>query len=80
MKTSPTKVTRKERFSPYCPVCGTCGYIGCCGVRDFLEKHVKGKTNCDSEAQMIKEICDLMEREEEEIYGSIPLPKTPPRR
>ena len=43
----------EEDESPYCEVCGTCGYIGCCGVDNFLEKHVKGKTNCLEEG-MIK--------------------------
>ena len=46
----------EEDESPYCEVCGTCGYIGCCAVDNFLEKHVKGKTNCKNESLMIEEI------------------------
>lgn len=45
-----------DAFNPYCDVCGGCGYIGCDGVRDFLKKHVKGKTNCKNEDLFIDEI------------------------
>jgi len=41
---------------PYCTVCGTCGYVMCCGVDEFLDKHVKGKTDCQYEATVISEI------------------------
>ena len=50
------KKQTKDDESPYCKVCGGCGYIGCDGIEDFLEKHVKGKTNCSNEAQFISEI------------------------
>lgn len=45
----------------YCKKCGTCGYIGCCGVRDFLDKHVKGKTDCPNEKLMIADIISYVE-------------------
>ena len=50
-----------EEEDMYCPECGTCGFIGCCGVDGWLEKHVRGKTNCQEESNMIEEIkiyCD----------------------
>ncbi len=65
MKKKPTK-KEKEEGSMYCPVCGTCGYIGCCGVKNFLEIHVRGKTDCQEEAQMIKEIINCCEPNYEE--------------
>lgn len=40
----------------YCDKCGGCGYIGCCGIKQFLEKHVKGKTDCLNESSFIDEI------------------------
>jgi hypothetical protein len=49
----------KKQFDPYCEVCGGCGYILCDGVADFLEHHVKGKTNCKNEALFISEIKEL---------------------
>ena len=51
----------KENFSMYCPKCGGCGYIGCCGIKGFLEKHVKGKTDCQEEASFISEIISYIE-------------------
>lgn len=48
----------------YCHICGTCGYIGCCGIRDFIEKHVRGKTNCLNEASMLDEIITTIEDSE----------------
>ena len=55
----------KEDESPYCEVCGTCGYIGCCGIRNFIEEHIKGKTNCKNEDLIISELICLCEYEEE---------------
>lgn len=40
----------------YCKECGGCGYIGCCGIRHFLEVHVKGKTSCLNEEAFIADI------------------------
>jgi hypothetical protein len=40
----------------YCPICGTCGFIGCCGIRNFLLKHVVGKTNCSNERQILNDL------------------------
>lgn len=48
--------------SMYCPICGGCGFIGCCGVEEFLEKHVRGKTNCPQEGLFIDEIKELWEQ------------------
>lgn len=45
----------------YCIKCGGCGFIGCCGIRNFLEKHVKGKTDCNQEGIFIQEIIDYIE-------------------
>ncbi len=56
-----------EEESYYCSVCGGCGYTGCCGVYQFLDMHVKGKTNCKNEAQFIEDIKDLFQRNEEEL-------------
>lgn len=47
--------------SPYCPICDHCGETGCCGVACFLEKHVRGKTNCIHEDQIIDEIEEFYE-------------------
>ena len=46
----------------YCKTCKGCGYIGCDGVRAFLAKHVKGKTNCLNEESFIEEIISYVER------------------
>lgn len=40
----------------YCETCGGCGDIYCCGVTNFLRKHVEGNTNCPHEAWFIEEI------------------------
>jgi hypothetical protein len=45
----------------YCKVCGGCGYVDCCGVRDFLEKHVRGKTDCLNEGGFIEDIIMYLE-------------------
>ena len=47
---------KTEDDGPYCDVCGGCGYIGCDGIKEFLNKHVKGKTNCKNEAGFLSEI------------------------
>jgi len=57
----------------YCKVCGGCGYIGCDGVRGFLEKHVKGKTDCSEEATFIQEIIEYVDLVKEEAI--LPKPK-----
>ena len=54
----------EEYESPYCEVCGTCGYIGCCGIRNFIEEHIKGKTNCKNEDLIISELIDMCEYED----------------
>jgi len=55
-----------EEDNPYCEVCGGCGYIGCCGIRGFLEKHVRGKTNCKNEDGFIQDIIDYCEDNEDD--------------
>lgn len=45
--------------SPYCEICGHCGDIGCCGISNFIDKHIKGKTNCKNEEIVISELEDL---------------------
>lgn len=49
----------EEDYNPYCEVCGTCGYIGCCGIRNFINEHIEGKTNCKNEEVIISELIDL---------------------
>lgn len=49
-----------EVESMYCPKCGGCGYVGCCGIQQFLETHVRGKTDCTEEAGFIQEIIDAV--------------------
>jgi len=57
------KTIKKEDIdNPYCDTCGGCGYIGCDGIRAFLMKHVKGKTNCKNEESFIQEIIDYIEK------------------
>ena len=51
--------------SPYCEICGHCGDIGCCGIINFVENHIKGKTNCKNEDSVIKEIIDICDYETE---------------
>lgn len=48
----------------YCKKCGGCGYIGCCGIRKFLETHVRGKTDCLWEDSFLSEIINYIEYEE----------------
>lgn len=40
----------------YCKVCEGCGEVGCDGIRGFLEKHVRGKTDCKYENEFIEDI------------------------
>lgn len=67
----PIKRTKKElkemEDSMYCPVCGGCGFIGCCGVKEFLEKHVRGKTDCRNEGLFIDEIIELWEQNKPDL-------------
>lgn len=51
--------------SPYCEKCGHCGYIGCCGISNFIDKHIKGKTDCKNEEIVISEIIDICNYETE---------------
>lgn len=51
----------EEFESPYCEICGHCGYTDCCGIIGFLNEHVKGKTNCKHEEQIIEELIWLFE-------------------
>lgn len=58
-------MSEKDLESPYCEVCGTCGYIGCCGIRNFIEEHIEGKTNCKNEDIIINELIDLCDYKDE---------------
>jgi hypothetical protein len=58
-------IEREEEF--YCKHCGTCGYVDCCGVEDFLNAHVKGKTNCLYEPLIISEIMELYQDRKDRI-------------
>lgn len=55
----------EEDYNPYCEICGTCGYLGCCGIRNFIEEHIKGKTNCKNEDIVINELIDLCDYKDE---------------
>lgn len=55
----------EEYESPYCEVCGTCGYIECCGIDNFIENHIKGKTNCKNEEFIIEDLRWLNKRDKE---------------
>lgn len=46
--------------SPYCKECGHCGFIECCGLTNFLKKHVVGKTGCDNERDVLSDIITLV--------------------
>ena len=52
--------------SPYCEKCGHCGEIGCCGIKSFLEEHVRGKTDCRYEDEILEEIEVWFEMQKEE--------------
>ncbi len=49
----------EDEQSPYCEVCGHCGEIGCCGIRNFIEEHIKGKTNCKNEEFIVDDLISL---------------------
>ena len=51
--------------SPYCEVCGHCGEIGCCGIRNFIEEHIEGKTNCKNEEFIITDLINLCDYKDE---------------
>lgn len=51
--------------SPYCEKCGHCGEIGCCGITTFLENHVRGKTDCMYEDEIIDEIEEWFDMQED---------------
>ena len=55
----------EEDYNPYCETCGTCGYIGCCGIRNFINEHIEGKTNCKNEEVIISELIDLCDYKDE---------------
>lgn len=55
----------------YCPKCGGCGYVGCCGIKDFFDEHVRGKTDCPYEEIFLSEIEAMVAAEHEELYKSI---------
>ena len=40
----------------YCPKCDHCGETGCCGFIGFLEKHVRGKTDCLYETEILNDL------------------------
>lgn len=58
-------MSEEEYESPYCEVCGHCGEIGCCGIRNFIEEHIEGKTNCKNEAYIIQDLIDLCDYKDE---------------
>ena len=56
---------KEEEYNPYCEVCGHCGEIGCCGIRNFIEEHIEGKTNCKNEAYIIQDLINLCDYKDE---------------
>lgn len=51
----------KEEENPYCEICGHCGEIGCCGIENFINEHIKGKTECKNEDWIVQELLSLCE-------------------
>jgi len=47
-----------EDVEIYCRSCGGCGEVGCDGIEGFLNKHVKGQTDCFYEESYIRDIID----------------------
>ena len=58
-------MSEEDIESPYCEVCGTCGYLGCCEIRNFIEEHIEGKTNCKNEDIIINELINLCDYKDE---------------
>lgn len=46
-------------WGTYCKECGGCGEVGCDGIVAFLNKHVRGKTNCLYEEAYIEDIIQM---------------------
>ena len=44
----------------YCPECSHCGILECCGIENFLDTHVKGKTDCLHEEEIIEELKQII--------------------
>ena len=68
-----TNMKKKKQIkddSGYCSVCGGCGYVDCDGVEEFLNKHVKGKTNCLNESGFISDLIQHFEEYEEENWNN----------
>lgn len=49
----------------YCPVCEHCGETGCCGYIGFLEKHVRGKTDCIHEEEILNDLEEWIKEEDD---------------
>lgn len=49
----------------YCPKCDHCGETGCCGFIGFLEKHVRGKTDCIYEDQILDDLEEWIRSEDD---------------
>ena len=56
-----------KQESPYCEVCDSCSLIECCGIRNFLDKHVKGKTGCKNEQGVILDIISCVGETEQAV-------------
>lgn len=55
-----------EMADIYCGVCGTCGVLECDGIKSFLEHHVRGKTDCLNEDDMLNDIIYHFENRNQE--------------
>jgi len=47
----------------YCKTCGGCGEVGCDGIESFLNKHIKGKTDCLYEESYITDIIEFYKQD-----------------
>ncbi len=54
-------INKLDNDYPYCNTCRSCGITECCGIENFLYKHVKGKTNCLYEQDIIENIIEKYE-------------------
>mgnify|MGYP001613220012 FL=1 len=48
----------------YCEKCNGCGEVGCDGIETFIDKHIRGKTNCQYEESYLTDIINIYEYED----------------
>jgi len=52
----------------YCKTCGGCGEVGCDGIATFLNKHVRGKTNCLYEESYIEDVIEMYKEQDNHFF------------